>query len=71
MTAILDQYISKEAKEAAEARGRIEGEARGRKQTFDIVSEIIGLLKSNVSVPEIATKYKVSTQEVEKLRGVL
>ena len=67
MSAVYATYLSKEEREAAVN----EGEARGRKQTFDIVSEIIGLLKSNVSVPEIATKYKVTTQEVEKLRGAL
>ena len=63
MSVILDQYISKEAKEAAMNEGR--------KQTFEIVSEIIGLLKANVPVPEIASKYKITTQEVEKLRVAL
>ena len=63
MSAVYATYLSKEEREAAKNEGR--------KQAFDVVSEIIRLLKSNVPVPEIATKYKVTTQEVEKLRGVL
>ena len=75
MLAILDQYISKEAKDAAINEGRVEGRAEGRvegrKQTFDILFEIIELLKANVSVNEIASKYNITAQEVEKLRVVL
>jgi len=59
MSAILDQYISKEAKEET------------RNQTFDVVFEIINLLKSNVPVREIANKYKVTVNQVEKLREAL
>jgi len=79
MSAVYATYLSKEEREAAvnegeargEARGEASGEARGRKQAFDVILEIINLLKSNVPVPEIASKYKISTQEIEKLRGVL
>jgi len=67
MTAILDQYITKEAREAAEARG----EARGEARAFNIVSEVISSLKANVPVSEIASKYKIAIQEVEKLRTAL
>ena len=63
MTAVLGQYITKEEKEAAEARG----EARA----FSIVSEVISSLKANVPVSEIASRYKIAIQEVEKLRTAL
>jgi len=71
MSSVLDLYITKEAKEAAIKEGEARGEEKARKQTFDIVSEIISLLKANVPVTEIASKYKVTTQEVEKLRVAL
>jgi len=56
MTAVLDQYIFKEAREAAERKGRDEG----REETFAITAEIIKLLKANVPVSEIASKLKAS-----------
>ena len=75
MSALYETYLSEEEREAAETRGEARGEARGiergKKQTFEIMLEMIGLLKSNVPVPEIASKYKITTQEIEKLRGVL
>ena len=67
MSAVYATYLSKEEREAAIS----EGEARGEARAFNVVSEIISLLKSNVPVPEIASKYKVATQKVEKLRGAL
>lgn len=71
MTAIFDQYITKEAREAAEKKGRSEGRAEGIKQTFDVISDVIRLLKENVPVVEIADKCEITVQEVEKLRIVL
>ena len=61
MTAVLDQYISKEAR----------GMARGEARAFSIVAEVISLLKANVPASEIANKYKIAIQEVEKLRTAL
>jgi len=63
MSAVLDQYISKEAKDAAKEEGLEEG--------LDIAQKIIRLLKENVPVAEIASKFKVSTKQVEMLRGAL
>jgi hypothetical protein len=59
MTAILDQYITKEAKEAAEATG------------FNIALEIMNLLKQNIPVAEIAAQFKMSTSDVEKVKMML
>ncbi|MCL1882634.1 MAG: PD-(D/E)XK nuclease family transposase [Defluviitaleaceae bacterium] len=56
MSAILDQYISKEAKEAAEERA------------FDLAQKIIRMLKENIAVADIARECNVSTQRVESLR---
>ena len=50
---------------------RIAAREEGRAQAFDIVSEIIGLLKSNVPVLEISNRCKVSIHDVEKLRIIL
>jgi hypothetical protein len=59
MTAILDQYISKEAKEAA------------KKEGLSIAQKIIRMLKENIPTSEIAKECNVTTQEVEQLRVAL
>jgi len=59
MSAVYATYLSKEEREET------------KNQTFDVVFEIINLLKSNVPVPEIANKYKVTVNQVEKLREAL
>jgi hypothetical protein len=59
MTSLIDTYLSKEAKDAAEER------------SFDIAQKIIRMLKENISVAEIARECNVSTQRVEKLRVAL
>jgi len=56
MSVVLDQYISKEAKEAAEERG------------MDIAQKIIRMLKENIDVADIARECNVSAQRVESLR---
>jgi len=63
MTAILDQYISKEAKEAAEASGQAKG--------LNLAWEIINLLKANTPIAEIAKKFNISASEVERFKTAL
>ena len=45
MSALYETYLSEEEREAAETRGEARGEERGKKQTFEIMLEMIGLLK--------------------------
>jgi len=63
MAALYATYLSTEEREAARNEGR--------RTTFDIVPEIMKLLRENVPASEIAKKCKVTTQEVEKLRVAL
>jgi len=67
MFSVLDQYLSKEEREAAEARGEAKGEAKG----LNIAWEIINLLKANTPIPEIANKFKIPSSEVEKFKTAL
>ena len=59
MSAVLDQYISTQAKEAAEANG------------LKLARKIINLLKQNVPVLEIASICGVSAREVEEFKIAL
>jgi len=71
MSAILDQYISKEAKEAAINEGKEKGKEEGQAVGLNLALEIFNLLKANTPISEIASKFKISTSEVEKFKTAL
>ena len=75
MSAVLDQYISKEAKEAAKNEGREEGKEEGKREGqatgLNLAKEIIGMLKTGIPVLEIANKYKIPASEVEDFKVAL
>ena len=51
--------------------GRVEGRKEGQKEGLELSAQIFSALRENIPIPEIAERYGVEVQQIEKLKEVL